>query len=40
MDDLAGIPRMVTTGGLEAEPITEDNVKELNKSNLGAAQPQ
>lgn len=29
IDDIAGVPRMVTTGGLEAEPITEEDHKRL-----------
>lgn len=34
MDDLAGFPRVVTTGGLEAEPITEEDNERLEKTGL------
>lgn len=34
MDDLAGFPRVVTTGGLEPEPITEEDNKRLEKTGL------
>lgn len=34
MDDLAGFPRVVTTGGLEPEPITEDDTQRLNEAGL------
>lgn len=30
MDDIAGLSRMVSTGGLEAEPITEEDNAALN----------
>jgi len=31
MDDIAGIPRVISTGGLEAEPITEDDAEKLSE---------
>ncbi len=32
VDDIAGFPRVVMTGGLEAEPITEDDAKRMNEA--------
>ena len=34
IDDLAGFPRVVTTGGLEAEPITEDDTERLQEAGI------
>lgn len=34
IDDIGGIPRMVVTGGLEAEPITEADNDALNKAGM------
>lgn len=34
IDDIAGFPRVVTTGGLEAEPITEEDTKRLEESGV------
>ena len=34
IDDIAGFPRVVTTGGLEAEPITEEDTERLNESGV------
>lgn len=34
IDDIAGFPRVVTTGGLEAEPITEEDTERLNETGL------
>jgi hypothetical protein len=34
MDDIAGFPRVVTTGGLEPEPITEEDNKRLEKTGI------
>lgn len=34
MDDIAGLPRVIATGGLEAEPITEADSDALNSPNL------
>lgn len=34
IDDLAGFPRMVATGGLEPEPITEEDHKRLERSGV------
>ena len=34
VDDIAGLSRVVMTGGLEAEPITEDDNAALNEAGL------
>ena len=34
IDDLAGYPRVISTGGLEAEPITEEDNERLQKTGL------
>lgn len=31
IDDIAGLPRVVLTGGLEAEPITEEDAEKLSE---------
>ncbi len=39
MDSIAGIPRMVVTGGLEAEPLTEESNAKLNEAGKDTKLP-